>query len=166
MIWYDLRIFSICFQVLLGVWILFSEQEVEHLAVTKNVQDIVERVLNSRPMIDDFLKHNAMSQEPKVGEMALSDSSSKNEVKETSERRIIVLIQRWKLCKAVMMWKIRKRRERRRIRAKVKRNDPQLLWVQFQIFEYLYTWLISFLQTFTLMKCRSNNKNNMMKPRL
>lgn len=71
--------------------------------MTKNVQDIVERVLNSRPMIDDFLKHNAMSQEPKVGEMALSDSSSKNEVKETSERRIIVLIQRWKLCKAVMM---------------------------------------------------------------
>lgn len=57
-----------------NVWILFSEQKVEHL---KNVQEVVQRVLNSKPVIDDVLKNYVTSQESKVGQ-------STNEVEETS----------------------------------------------------------------------------------
>ncbi|KAI3730437.1 hypothetical protein L1987_61607 [Smallanthus sonchifolius] len=76
---------------LLSSSLFYSIRKIKkHSLFMKTLQGIVERLQSRRPKIDEFLKRSAMSQESKIGQMVVSESSSTAEIGQTSEENNLV----------------------------------------------------------------------------
>nr|XP_043619966.1 uncharacterized protein LOC122591790 [Erigeron canadensis] len=67
--------------------LLASAFDTSQQVVLKNVQGLLKRLQSSTPTIDDFLNHAVTSQESKVEQVVVSESSNTTEVDETGEEK-------------------------------------------------------------------------------